>query len=32
MERASAVLYSLIETVKANDNDCQPYEYLEYEL
>ncbi len=26
--RASAVLYSLIETAKAND--CEPYEYLEY--
>ena len=28
--RASAVLYSLIETAKAND--CEPYEYLEYVL
>ena len=28
--RASAVLYSLIETAKAND--CKPYEYLEYVL
>nr|WP_253820341.1 transposase [Vibrio sp. FE10] len=26
--RASAVLYSLIETAKAND--CEPYEYLEF--
>ncbi len=28
--RASAVLYSLIETAKAND--CEPYDYLEYVL
>lgn len=28
--RGSAVLYSLIETAKAND--CEPYEYLEYVL
>ncbi|WP_411977262.1 transposase domain-containing protein [Vibrio sp. Vb2132] len=28
--RASTVLYSLIETAKAND--CEPYEYLEYVL
>jgi hypothetical protein len=28
--RASAVLYSVIETAKAND--CEPYEYLEYVL